>query len=321
MTHFTRPGLPGGFLFFCALDESGDARVLTGERRSGAARRAGSIACNAPAKPAPGFMPGDGRESKNIRRTAWFCKTDRSVTPEELPLPAAEEDRTLLLTEAWDVDLPYGALAYSTEAEMQADPRTIAEYAADNGYTRILEGFVGFDLVSDVMGVDEWKDNVVTVVYSLAADGDVLTLPIMLSAYDKVTGEFWQVTDKLTLSAAAPLWQVSSAETFDLPEYGVRIDGVRVTGTLLQSYGEVFYTVTDVEKVQNSGFRVDMLGAEGNALPRGMLGVGGSGLTQHAGDELIWHGGFGASADAPAQLTIRVRDFGSGAVTLPVNLN
>lgn len=35
---------------------------------------------------------------KNIRRTAWFRKTDRSVTPEELPLPAAEEDRTLLLT-------------------------------------------------------------------------------------------------------------------------------------------------------------------------------------------------------------------------------
>lgn len=35
---------------------------------------------------------------KNIRRTAWFRRTDRSVTPEELPLPAGEEDRTLLLT-------------------------------------------------------------------------------------------------------------------------------------------------------------------------------------------------------------------------------
>ena len=35
---------------------------------------------------------------KNIRRTAWFRRTDRSVTPEELPLPAREEDRTLLLT-------------------------------------------------------------------------------------------------------------------------------------------------------------------------------------------------------------------------------
>ena len=35
---------------------------------------------------------------KNIRRTAWFRRTDRSVTPEELPLPAHEEDRTLLMT-------------------------------------------------------------------------------------------------------------------------------------------------------------------------------------------------------------------------------
>lgn len=35
---------------------------------------------------------------KNIRRTAWFRRTDRSVIPEELPLPAREEDRTLLLT-------------------------------------------------------------------------------------------------------------------------------------------------------------------------------------------------------------------------------
>ena len=35
---------------------------------------------------------------RNIRRTAWFRRTDRSVTPEELPLPAAPEDRTLLLT-------------------------------------------------------------------------------------------------------------------------------------------------------------------------------------------------------------------------------
>ena len=35
---------------------------------------------------------------KNIRRTAWFRRVDRSVIPEELPLPAQEEDRTLLMT-------------------------------------------------------------------------------------------------------------------------------------------------------------------------------------------------------------------------------
>ena len=35
---------------------------------------------------------------RNIRRTAWFRRLDRSVTPEELPLSVPHEDRTLFLT-------------------------------------------------------------------------------------------------------------------------------------------------------------------------------------------------------------------------------
>ena len=35
---------------------------------------------------------------RNIRRTAWFRRFDRSVIPEDLPLSAPDEDRTLLLT-------------------------------------------------------------------------------------------------------------------------------------------------------------------------------------------------------------------------------
>ena len=35
---------------------------------------------------------------RNMRRTAWFRRFDRSVTPEELPLSAPAEDRTLFLT-------------------------------------------------------------------------------------------------------------------------------------------------------------------------------------------------------------------------------
>ena len=35
---------------------------------------------------------------RNMRRTAWFRRHDRSVTPEELPLSVPAEDRTLLLT-------------------------------------------------------------------------------------------------------------------------------------------------------------------------------------------------------------------------------
>ena len=35
---------------------------------------------------------------RNIRRTAWFRRNDRSISPEDLPLSAPDEDRTLLLT-------------------------------------------------------------------------------------------------------------------------------------------------------------------------------------------------------------------------------
>ena len=35
---------------------------------------------------------------RNMRRTAWFRRHDRSVTPEDLPLSVPAEDRTLLLT-------------------------------------------------------------------------------------------------------------------------------------------------------------------------------------------------------------------------------
>ena len=35
---------------------------------------------------------------RNMRRTAWFRRHDRSVTPEDLPLAVPAEDRTLLLT-------------------------------------------------------------------------------------------------------------------------------------------------------------------------------------------------------------------------------
>ncbi len=35
---------------------------------------------------------------RNMRRTAWFRRVDRSVTPEDLPLSVPAEDRTLLLT-------------------------------------------------------------------------------------------------------------------------------------------------------------------------------------------------------------------------------
>lgn len=200
--------------------------------------------------------------------------------------------------------------------------QTIAEYAAENGLTMIVVT-MRQSYPADSMEITDWDGGKLTLMQSFNATEDVIPLTLTFrtcpyeqaAQYDEAASS---AAVDISLTAAAPLWQVSSGETFDLPEYGVRIDGLRVTGTMLQSYWEVFYTVTDLEKAQDNGFRVSVLDAQCSALPRGVLGVGGSGVTQHAGDELIWHGGFGAMPEAPAQLTLQVRD-ANGALA-PVQL-
>lgn len=196
--------------------------------------------------------------------------------------------------------------------DVQNGDQTIAEYAAENGLTMITVT-MRQSYPADSMEITEWNGGKLTLMQSFNATEDVIPVTLTFRAfpyeqaasYDEVVST---ATVEINLTAAAPLWQISSEQTFDLPEYGIRIDGVRITGTVLQSYWEVYYTVTDLEKVQNGGFRVEVLDAEGNALPRGILGVGGSGFARHAGDELVWHSGFGAVSEAPAQLMLQVRD-------------
>lgn len=202
--------------------------------------------------------------------------------------------------------------------------QTIAEYAAENGLTMIIVTMRQSYPV-DSMEITDWNGGKLTLVKSFNASEDVIPMTLTFSAfpyeqaanYDEVVSAA-QV--EISLTASMPLWQVSSEETFDLPDYGVRIDGMRITGTVLQSYWEVRYTVTDIDKVRNGGLRMDILAADGSQPPRGVLGVGGCGLAQHEGDELIWHGGFGASAEAPVQLTIRVRNDAGDAAEIPVTV-
>ena len=209
--------------------------------------------------------------------------------------------------------------------DAQNGEQTIAEYAAENGLTMIVVT-MRQSYPADSMEITDWNDGMLTLVKSFHANDEVLPLTLTFSTFpyeQAVRHDEGASTAQveISLTASAPLWQVSSEERFDLPHYGVRIDGVRITATVLQCYWEVFYTVTDVEKAQNGGFRVEVLDAAGSMLPLGVLGVGGSGLAQHEGDELVWHGGFGASAEAPAQLMLRVRDCNNVTTDLPITLN
>lgn len=196
--------------------------------------------------------------------------------------------------------------------EMEESTQTILEYANEHEqvivYATMRNSFNG-----ECMVIDSWDNGTLTLMMSFNATEAALPLTFDFTALPcnadgMWTGECAAASAEILLTAAAPLWQISSEQSFDLPEYGVRIDGVRITGTVLQSYWEVRYTVTDLEKVQNGGFRVGVLDAQGNALPRGVLGVSSSGLARHEGDELIWNGGFGAVTEAPTQVMLQVKD-------------
>lgn len=219
----------------------------------------------------------------------------------------AKDEKTFLITEGYCLNDRYGSLAYNTEAEMLSDPRTIEEYARENGYTQIMSANMHFDIGSDIACVEEWKANVLTVMYSFRAEGDVLTLPATYSEFNVETGTAQHAQGEIVLTATEPLWTVSSEQTFSLPEYGIRIEGMTVTGTMLQSYWAVHFTITDAAKAE--GFHwFDLLSAEGETLPRGVLGVGGSKIPSDIDEQHIWTGGFGAVSAAPEQLMLRIRD-------------
>ncbi|MGN0794436.1 MAG: hypothetical protein ACI4MG_08215 [Aristaeellaceae bacterium] len=233
------------------------------------------------------------------------------------------DEHTLLLNEGWDLDMPYAALVNDSEEAVLADPRTIAEYAADSGMTHIVEVCVNMganDWSGGWSGSSVWQSNVVTVLTSARMEGDTITLPIEYFAYDHTTGTDQRVQDEITLKAVKPLWTVSSQETFDLPEFGIRVDGVTITGTVLQSYWTLDFTVTDLDKALEA-WNPNLLDMEGNYLPTGALGGGGGSLATELGQQLTWDSTFGAMENPPEQLLLLFRMWDeSSSLKLPITL-
>ena len=224
----------------------------------------------------------------------------------------AKDEETFLMGPGWWMEDPIGGYIYNIEAEAMAEKRTVAQYAADNGYTRFVEpslSFIGYGWSC----VDEWVDNTLTVLYSFPAAGDTLTLPFeYFSCEHSLTerSDFQRVPDTITLKAnTKPLWEVSSTESFDAPGFGVRVDSVSITGTVVQSYWTINYTITDVETAYNLGWNFNLLDMDNEYLPRGVLGGGGGDLPTEIGQQLIYSGSFGPMEQPPEQLMILLRNW------------
>ncbi len=220
----------------------------------------------------------------------------------------AKDDKTFLMGEGWWEEDPIGGYLYDTEEEAAAEKRTVAQYAADNGYTRMIEACINLPGYAWA-GIDDWNNGVLTVLYSFEAEGDELVLPFEYCQFDRIVGEAKRTPDEITLKAAAPLWMVSSQQVFDAPGFGIRVDGITITGTAAQSYWTLTYTVTDVEIACSLGWNANVVDMNREYLPRGVLGTGGGNLPERNGQQLTYSGSFGPMTQPPAQLMILLRNW------------
>lgn len=208
----------------------------------------------------------------------------------------------LLLDETW---WPEEDLAAWLMPELGDSTQTIAEYAAEKGMT-IIYAVMRQEPMDECAVIDDWNNGTLSLLRSFNAEEETLPLTFTFTTFPYMPdGTYLPSSDtaQFTLTASTPLWTVSSEESIDLPDYGVRIDGVTVTGTVLQSYYTIHFTVTDVEKA-GPGWSPDVIAVDGQQPARGVLGVGGGPNVKEVGQQLTRTGGFGALEQAPAQLTL-----------------
>ncbi len=238
-----------------------------------------------------------------------------------------KDDHTMLMSSIWSPDEPIGWYATFMEGIDATDKRTFSQYAAENGYTRFSTASLEIN-ARDESQIESWNNNVMTVLYSFSAEGDELVLPIEYRSrtytYDTAyhMDESQRVQDTLTLKTCEPLWTVSSSQRFDAPGFGIRVDGLTLTGTPVQCYWTVHYTVTDVETARNVPWNANVVDMNKQYLESGALGMGGADMPEFNGQQLTYSGAIAAMEAPPAQLMILLRNWADHALNdyFPVEL-
>jgi len=239
----------------------------------------------------------------------------------------AKDNQTMLMASTWSPDEPIGWYESFMEGINANDERTFTQYAAENGYTRFATASLRV-IASDDFQIESWNNNMLTVLYSFSAEGNELTLPIEFRSrtytYDTTyhMDELQRIAHEITLTAAEPLWTVSSSETFDAPGFGIRVDGLTLTGTVVQSYWTVHYTVTDAETARNTPWNANIVDMEKQYIDGGVLGMGGSARPEYNGQHLTYTGAINAMETPPEQLMILLRNWDDHALNnyFPVHL-
>ncbi|MBE5810663.1 MAG: DUF4179 domain-containing protein [Clostridiales bacterium] len=226
----------------------------------------------------------------------------------------AKDEETMLMGSIWSPDEQIGWYESFMEGVEANDERTFVQYSAENGYTRFASASVRIN-AGDESQIEHWNNNVLTVLYSFSAEGDELALPFEFRSrtytYDTTyhMDELQRISDEITLTACEPLWTVSSKQSFDAPGFGIRVDGVTITGTPVQSYWTISYTVTDVETARNTPWNANIVDMEKKYIDGGALGMGGSAMPEYNGQQLTYTGAINAMEQPPTELMILLRNW------------
>ena len=212
----------------------------------------------------------------------------------------------LLLDETWSPDEDLMAWL---KPEMEGSQQTIAEYAAENGMT-IVFATVRQEPMDECAVIDDWNNGTLSLLRSFNAEENPLPLTFTFTTFPYMPDGTYlpsTSTTQFTLKATESLWQVSRDLSIDVPEFGMHIDRITLTGTPIQTYWELYYSISNAAD-DGLYYTFDILSPTGELLPRGVLGVGGHPNSKTTGENLIANGGFGASDEPPAQLMLRVRN-------------
>lgn len=190
---------------------------------------------------------------------------------------------------------------------------TLAEYAAQHGYTTLVNTDVGLVNPGEYTGVSWWKDGVLLIRLSFNAEGDevpvklsCLTVPFLSDGELDWSRKGQSAQLDFILKAGPALWTATSETPIVCGAFGLRVDHVVLTGSALGVYMDMTYTVTDMEAYVKVDPYLEVADAQGVPFSWGAIGVGRRYLPEQNGDHVDWQDNFAALAQKPSRIMLQL---------------
>ena len=146
--------------------------------------------------------------------------------------------------------------AWNLSQDLPED-KTIAQWARENHYDRIIEGSVQCvtpGVMEETSGVAmRMADGIVSVRLEGECTGEAetqlafrcQTVPLSPETGEPDGEHMQEATMTVTLRIDPPLWTRTLSAPVDFAECGVRVDSMTLQGTVMSVYADIDYTVTD----------------------------------------------------------------------------